>query len=696
MTIPALPTITTTSRYVTATLTAQTTVNVTFPIFGDGDDLLVLLDGVKQTSGWELKSSSGTLATVRRPFTDGYVEFAAAKTGVVEVFGRFRPRRLTNLSESAGPTTRDFNYEALLDKSITSELFERMGRTIELPYGTTGLQLLSAEDLAGKIIAFDDDGNMVLATRNGEVSDGEIGTAQLADGAVTNAKLADMPEATFKMRAEGEGTGVPINGTAAQARAAMDVPHLSGENTFSGANTFSIGLIPTRSIDLGSAYDLDTATVAGWYDVDGPTNGPFSSMGNCHIRVTRHGGSANAVTQELWQIGRVYTSIWSRARLSGTWQSWRPVSGFAFPSHFGADPATSPSGATTNQDTAIQNWLNSGHPLAVDGIYRIGSGLSRAIGSQNGFSIHGAGPCASLYGFRMAGTSAQLEISGADYDNPHGYNVDQYALHNLCFYIDSATSSDILRMTAADGDKGSGQPGLDMRNVHFIPSSTTEGSSSSTIYTKNIRQAEINNVTGKGVYNAHTGTFWYFDAGDNGCPVEVRWANCRAEHFNKMFDIRPASGSTADDDAQGLHFVHCTSVITNNFIWAETGSEAWSEWMTVYGCHANFRDTAIYAPNWRRVGIDSNYFLGYDNSNPTSTITAVALGLDVGALRGYSNVVNNKFNFDATSRTNRKAIVSAQSGSALSTVYIDGNISTGATTAYTYTASDTFGTNLSY
>jgi hypothetical protein len=85
------------------------------------------------------------------------------------------------------------------------------------------------------------------------INDGSVGTAKLADGAlaastaglakmadgylaastaarlkmadkfVVNAKLDDMAQATFKMRAAAAGTGVPIDGTPAQLRAAAAV-----------------------------------------------------------------------------------------------------------------------------------------------------------------------------------------------------------------------------------------------------------------------------------------------------------------------------------------------------------------------------------------------------------------------------------------------------------------------------------------
>lgn len=86
----------------------------------------------------------------------------------------------------------------------------------------------------------------------------------IRDNVVGNAELADMPQATFKMRAAGAGTGDPIDGTPAQAKAALaiaaadvsglgtaavkntgtsgnTVPLLDGANTWSAVQTFNAG-----------------------------------------------------------------------------------------------------------------------------------------------------------------------------------------------------------------------------------------------------------------------------------------------------------------------------------------------------------------------------------------------------------------------------------------------------------------------
>jgi hypothetical protein len=59
-------------------------------------------------------------------------------------------------------------------------------------------------------------------TRN-MIQSGELITAHYELDSVTNAVLANMAEARFKMRAAGTGTGDPIDGTPAQATAALDV-----------------------------------------------------------------------------------------------------------------------------------------------------------------------------------------------------------------------------------------------------------------------------------------------------------------------------------------------------------------------------------------------------------------------------------------------------------------------------------------
>lgn len=79
------------------------------------------------------------------------------------------------------------------------------------------------------------------------------------DGVVSNAKLSDMGQATFKMRAAGAGTGVPIDGTAAQAKTALAI----GASDISGFGT-GVGtwLATPSSANLRAALIDETGTGA--------------------------------------------------------------------------------------------------------------------------------------------------------------------------------------------------------------------------------------------------------------------------------------------------------------------------------------------------------------------------------------------------------------------------------------------------
>lgn len=57
----------------------------------------------------------------------------------------------------------------------------------------------------------------------GALADAAVTSAKLADAAVGNAKLADMAVGTIKLRAAGVGSGAPVDGTPAQARAIIQV-----------------------------------------------------------------------------------------------------------------------------------------------------------------------------------------------------------------------------------------------------------------------------------------------------------------------------------------------------------------------------------------------------------------------------------------------------------------------------------------
>jgi hypothetical protein len=83
---------------------------VDFPVFGDGSDLEVLVDGVVTASGWSLTSPSGAIASLARPITDAKVTFSVGKSGVnITIKGKRQPRRTTQNAEGAPISARDVN-----------------------------------------------------------------------------------------------------------------------------------------------------------------------------------------------------------------------------------------------------------------------------------------------------------------------------------------------------------------------------------------------------------------------------------------------------------------------------------------------------------------------------------------------------------------------------------------------------------
>lgn len=142
------------------------------------------------------------------------------------------------------------------------------------PAGTVAALVIAytdeqAQDAVGSILTdsatvdftYDDAGNTISAI--------------VPDGAITNAKLANMAQATFKMRAAAAGTGIPIDGTAAQAKTALAIANtdVSGLGTLSTQNgTFS----GTHSgASSGTNTGDQTITLTG--DVTGSGTGSFAA-----------------------------------------------------------------------------------------------------------------------------------------------------------------------------------------------------------------------------------------------------------------------------------------------------------------------------------------------------------------------------------------------------------------------------------
>lgn len=138
--------------------------------------------------------------------------------------------------------------------------------TVALNYNTTG-RFISANVITNSIntnhitdlgIATTDLADAIIITQKiadtavttAKLTDAAVTAVKIADGSVANAKLASMAQGTFKMRAAGAGTGVPIDGTPAQAKGALAITASDVSGLGSAATTNS------------SAYDAAGAAAA--------------------------------------------------------------------------------------------------------------------------------------------------------------------------------------------------------------------------------------------------------------------------------------------------------------------------------------------------------------------------------------------------------------------------------------------------
>jgi len=109
---PPVPPVADADRYVSYTPggLATSSVAVTFPIYGDGTDLLVTADGVALSTGWSLASASGKpTSSLSQPITDGVINFLpiiAPQT--ITITGAIHPRQLV-MPIAPGIARREFN-----------------------------------------------------------------------------------------------------------------------------------------------------------------------------------------------------------------------------------------------------------------------------------------------------------------------------------------------------------------------------------------------------------------------------------------------------------------------------------------------------------------------------------------------------------------------------------------------------------
>lgn len=184
MTIPPVPSIGDSDRYVAYTVVSSTSVfAVPFPVFGDGGDIQVWLNGVQQIGTWVFSSASGSpLASLPEPITDGQVTLNVAITsGTLEIFGDWRPRQ--GILDTS-PSLNRREYQQDLGQVVASlrEMWATIGETFPM----------SKLGRANAYLGFDSQGNPSAIAFVGANSPVSSAMAPVVNAATTGAALTLM------------------------------------------------------------------------------------------------------------------------------------------------------------------------------------------------------------------------------------------------------------------------------------------------------------------------------------------------------------------------------------------------------------------------------------------------------------------------------------------------------------------------
>lgn len=167
--VPALPDTERRTSYSISGTTCACAVN--FALYGDSTDyqnwVEVYLNGTRvnfndATFGWRITSPSGSLGSIALPITNAVLTFTNVQTGVVQIVGARRPRRVSQFSENAGVSARNLN-QALTDiiaqnREVWDKTNDFTGRAlISQPGVTLGLLPLPSVCQSG-FLGFDSTG----------------------------------------------------------------------------------------------------------------------------------------------------------------------------------------------------------------------------------------------------------------------------------------------------------------------------------------------------------------------------------------------------------------------------------------------------------------------------------------------------------------------------------------------------------
>lgn len=163
---PPVPALLDTERRTQYSINASTgPLAVGFPLYGDDGDpanwVTVWVNGA-QTTAWTLSSATGSLSNIARPITDAKITFTLPQTGLVQIVGAQRPRRLSQFSENRGVAARDLNVAVTAAEAQLRELWDRQARTLQAPPGDVLAVIPPASTRANFVLGFDQFGNTAL------------------------------------------------------------------------------------------------------------------------------------------------------------------------------------------------------------------------------------------------------------------------------------------------------------------------------------------------------------------------------------------------------------------------------------------------------------------------------------------------------------------------------------------------------
>lgn len=165
---PVVPPVPDADRYYATTLVVLTNeISVPFPVYGDAEDLRVILDGTELAqTDYGFYSASGATAL---PIVDGRLTFPTALVGSLEVIGNWQPRQLA-MATAPGVGRREFNQvvgtlvsgmreqaRAIRDKTPTALIPDSAGPLSSRPDASSvaqGYIFLQTDDASGRIVYY--------------------------------------------------------------------------------------------------------------------------------------------------------------------------------------------------------------------------------------------------------------------------------------------------------------------------------------------------------------------------------------------------------------------------------------------------------------------------------------------------------------------------------------------------------------